>query len=490
MRLKMIIAVLARLNFFVGLTMLAPIAFALTDNNRDLMPLIYAMLATLFVSSLCATLCKTPKNDITHREGMVIVSLGWASAGFFGALPFVFAQVFGPLTFNSVTNAYFESISGFTTTGASVLGTYATIESLSQGLLFWRSLTHWLGGMGIIVLAVAILPLLGVGGMQLFHAESPGPTKEKLRPRIRETAATLWMVYVGLSIIETILLMLSGMSLFDALCHTFGTMATGGFSTKNTSVGAYNSALIDAIILVFMFLAGTNFSLHYLALTGRLKAYWQNSEFRYYLAITIVSIIVFTAYLFFSNTYTHIFDALRFGSFQSISIITTTGFATADFKIWPTVLQVSLLIFMFFGGCAGSTGGSVKIVRLVMLCKYAYRELFRLVHPKSFAAVKLSKRVVHKDILESIAGFFIIYMGIFVCASIILSALGLDLVTAFSSVAATLGNIGPGLGSVGPMDNYHHIPTLGKAILCFCMVLGRLEIYTVLVLLIPEFWKK
>ncbi len=490
MRLGFVFAVLARLNLFIGLAMLAPLAFAWADDGRDLAPIALAMFITLIIASLAAVLLKTPREDLTHREGMMIVTFGWATAGFFGALPFFFAEMLGPMTPANFVNCYFESLSGFTTTGASVLGATVQIESLGQGLLFWRSLTHWLGGMGIIVLAVAILPLLGVGGMQLFHAEAPGPTKEKLFPRIRETAATLWLVYVVLSAIETVLLMLGGMSLFEALCQTFGTMATGGFSTRNASVGAFNSAYIDGIIILFMFLAGANFSLHYLALTGRLKAYWRNSEFRAYGAITLTAIVFLTIWLLFSGTYSTFLSSLRYGAFQTVSIITTTGFATADFELWPILTQLALLVFMFIGGCAGSTGGSIKIVRLMLLFKYAYRELFRMIHPRAFAAVKLGGRVVGKDILESVAGFFIIYMGVFVIASLVMAAMGLDLITAISSVAATLGNIGPGLGTVGPADNYYHIPTAGKCVLTFCMLLGRLELFTVLLLLVPEYWRK
>jgi len=490
MRFGAVIAVLARMNFFVALAMIAPIIFAWQDDCRDIVPISAAMSIALIVSLLLSIVFKPPKDDISHREGMMIVAFGWASAGLVGALPFFLANTFGPMSVENFINSYFESISGFTTTGASVLGATVTIESLSKGILFWRSLTHWLGGMGIIVLAVAILPLLGVGGMQLFRAEAPGPTKEKLRPRIRETAATLWLVYIMLSALETMLLMIAGMSLFDALCHTFGTMATGGFSTRNASVGAYHSSAIDIIVIVFMFLAGANFSLHYLVLSGKVKAYWRNSEFRYYLAIVLGGITLMSLWLFFSGTYSNILDSFRYGSFQAVSIITTTGFATTDFELWPIVLQLMLLCFMFIGGCAGSTGGSIKIVRLVLLVKFAYRELFRLVHPRAFAAVKLGGKVVHKDILESIAGFFILYMAIFVVASLIIAGLGMDLITSLSSVAATIGNIGPGLGIVGPTEHYFAIPLLGKCVLIFCMVLGRLEIYTVLLLLVPEFWKK
>ncbi|MFH1357188.1 MAG: potassium transporter TrkG [bacterium] len=490
MRFRIILAVLARINLFVGLAMVFPLLFAWQDHMRNFEDLFFAMMTTLVICALFSSLFKVPKSDLTHREGMMIVTLGWLSAGFFGALPYLFAKVFGPIDIHSFINAYFESVSGFTTTGASVLGTSVAIEDLSHGILFWRSLTHWLGGMGIIVLAVAILPFLGVGGNQLFHAEAPGPTKEKLKPRIRETATTLWLVYILLSALETVLLMIAGMDFFDALCHMFGTMATGGFSTRNASVAAYNSGFIDVIIIVFMFLAGANFSLHYLAFTGRIKSYVKNSEFKYYFIIMISGALIVSLWLFFSGSYNSIAQALRFGTFQTVSIITTTGYATADFELWPIVIQLFLFVFMFIGGCAGSTGGAIKIVRLVLLFKYAYRELFKLIHPKAFAAIKFGGRVVHKDILESVAGFFILYIGIFIFGALFMSSLGIDIITSLSSVAATLGNIGPGLGTVGPAENYYHIPTIGKAFLTACMILGRLEIYTVLVLLIPTYWKK
>ncbi len=490
MRFGFVLAVLARLNIFVGLAMASALLFSWQDGWRDAVPIVQAVVITLAVSGIGALIFRTPKEDITHREGMLIVTLGWAMAGLFGALPFFLADMLGPKTLANFINCFFEAISGFTTTGASVLGQTVMIESVGRGLLFWRSLTHWLGGMGIIVLAVAILPLIGVGGQQLFHAEAPGPTKEKLFPRIRETAATLWGVYILLSAVETILLMGAGLDLFEALCQTFGTMATGGFSTRNASIGAFGSGLVDTIIIVFMFLAGANFILHYLALTGRIRSYWENSEFRYYLGIILLCTAGMTAWLFFGGVSGSILEALRYGAFQTVSIITTTGFATTDFELWPIVLQLALLLFMFIGGCAKSTGGSIKVVRIALLFKYAYRELFRMVHPRAFAAVKFQGKVVHKDILESVAGFFILYMALFVAATMVMAGMGLDIITAASSVAATLGNIGPGLGEVGPAENYFLIPTAGKVLLSFCMILGRLEIYTVIVLFTPEFWKK
>lgn len=490
MRFKVIFSILSRLNFVIGLTMFLPISFAWYYGDKNITYLIKALAVILTVSAIGALIFRSPKTELTRREGMGIVSLGWLSAGLFGALPFYLAGIFGDMSFTSYINCAFESISGYTTTGASILGATVKIESLGPGLLFWRSLTHWLGGMGIIVLSIAILPILGVGGMQLFKAEVPGPTSDKLRPRIKETAKTLWLVYIALSAIETVLLMVGGMTLFDALCHTFGTMATGGFSTRSASIGAYGSPFIDTVVTIFMFLAGCNFALHYLLITKGPKSYIKNSEFKFYLVLILLMVFLASMTLRLTGTYDSVIDSLRYGAFQIVSIVTTTGYATANFGIWPFALQLLLLVLMFFGGCAGSTGGSIKMIRIMMVLKFAYRELYKLVHPKAFATVKLQGIVVQKDILESIASFFILFIGIFVFGSLIMTLLGLDLVTATSSVAATLGNIGPGLGAVGPTENYFHIPVIGKIVLMLCMIFGRLEIYTILILFIPEFWKK
>ena len=490
MRASVIISILARLNLVIAFTMLFPMIFAIYYNDSNLKYLFYAFMVVILINGALSLIYRSVKTEILRREGMAIVTFGWISAGIFGALPFYFAGIFGDYSFSSFINCLFETVSGYTTTGASVLGATVIIESIGHGLLFWRSLTHWLGGMGIIVLSIAILPLLGVGGMQLFKAEVPGPTSDKLRPRIRETAKTLWLVYLGLSIAETILLMLGGMSLFDALCHMFGTMATGGFSTKSASIAAFNSAYIDTVIIVFMFLAGCNFALHYLSLIKGPKAYWKNSEFKFYGACLLLFIAITTFVLMITNTYGSFLEALRYGAFQVVSITTTTGFATANFGSWVFALQFILLILMFFGGCAGSTGGSIKMVRIQVILKEAYRELYKLIHPKAYAKVKYEGKVVQRNVTETIVGFFVLFMFIFMIATIVMTFMGLDLVTAISAVAANIGNIGPGLGSVGPIDNYFHIPILGKIVLMMCMILGRLEIYTALILFVPEFWRK
>jgi trk system potassium uptake protein TrkH len=343
--------------------------------------------------------------------------------------------------------------------------------------------------MGIIVLSIAILPLLGVGGMQLFRAEVPGPVADKLKPRIAETAKILWQVYMLISGAETILLIFGGMNLFDALCHTFGTMATGGFSTKNISIGSYNKVYIDGVITIFMILAGTNFALHYQALTGDLRAFHRNSEFRFYW-ITLIGAMLLITFILRLQTYETLATAFRYASFQVTAIMTTTGYTTADFERWPSFAQYLLVLLMFVGGSAGSTGGGMKCMRILLLLKQGQREVFRLIHPHGVIPIRLGGRTVSQEVMQSVWGFFFLFILVFVIASVAMALLGLDIVTAFVSVAATINNIGPGLGSVGPMDNYRSIPILGKWILLFCMLVGRLELYTVIVLLVPEFWKK
>ncbi len=490
MRLGLILSALGRITSFVGVALLAPMFLAWYEGGLDLYPFAAAVIVTLTFSIALIAAFPSHEGDITHKEGILIVAVCWLVVSTFGALPYFFAKVLGPMNYANFVNSLFESVSGFTTTGATIFGTNTLIEDLSRPILLWRSITHWLGGMGIIVLVVAILPVLGVAGMQLFKSEASGPTKEKLRPRIRETATMLWSVYTALTLLEIVSLLLAGMPLFDSVCHAFGTLATGGFSTKNISVEAFHSSKIDIIITIFMFISAANFSLHYLCFTKGPKAYWKNSEFKYYAAITLAGILAVTFVLYFSGTYQSIFSAARYGSFQLVSVMSTTGFTTADFEKWPSAAQMVLLCFMFIGGSVGSTAGAIKIVRVVLVVKYAYRELFRIVHPHSFAAVKLGGKVVSKDILESVAGFTLLYVVIAAAASVIISAFGLDIITSISSVAATLGCVGPGLGDVGPMDNYFSLPLTVKWVHIACMLLGRLELFTLLVLITPHFWKR
>ena len=467
----------------IGLTMLFPLAFSLYYGDTGIMPLTQSLLVTVIVGLAFFIGFQRPEpiGALTHREGMAITALGWFAAGVFGALPFYF----GGLSPQGV-DCLFESISGFTTTGASIL---TDIESVPKGLLFWRSLTHWLGGMGIIVLSLAILPFLGVGGMQLYKAEVPGPVPDKLRPRIKDTAVLLWKVYILFSLLETILLMLGGMSLFDALCQTFGTMATGGFSTKNTSIAYFSSVYLDAVITVFMIIAGINFTLHFQLLRGKPLVMWRDSEFRFFIGLFLVFTLITTVSIW-GVAFDSLGQSLRYGAFQVASILTTTGFVTADYELWPSLPQCILVLCMFIGGSAGSTGGGIKCMRILLLLKTAYQEIIRLIHPRAVIRIKLGKQVVPPEVLSGIWGFFILWLGLLFLSVFLVAATGVDVLTSFSSVLACIGNIGPGLGSVGPADNYALIPTFGKWVLILCMLLGRLEIFTIIILFVPEFYRK
>jgi trk system potassium uptake protein TrkH len=352
-------------------------------------------------------------------------------------------------------------------------------------------MTHWIGGMGIVVLSLAILPALGAGGMQLFKAEVPGPTADKLVPRLRETARRLYVVYAVISAAEVVLLLAGGLSLFDSLTHMFGTMGTGGFSPKNASVGHYRSPYVDLVISAFMFIAGANFLLHHQALAKRdLAGYARDEEFRFYSGVVAFFTATTAFNLLRAGPYPHIAESLRHAVFAVVSIITTTGFATEDFERWPAYGHYTLLLLMFIGGCAGSTGGAIKCVRVWMLLKIAANQVFRVVHPKAVRTIRYNGRIVPPQVLSSIQSMFVLYMTVFALASLALAWLGLDAVTSISAVAATLGNIGPGLGAVGPADNYSHFSPVAKWICTMCMLVGRLEVYSVVVLFFPEFWRK
>ncbi len=480
MNITLTLRILGALLLFLAIALLLPVpcSWLYGDGAAG------AFILSAVISAACGGLLYSQfrsETDLSVREGFAVVTFGWIFFALFGALPFVFTGAVP-----SYINAFFETMSGFTTTGSTIL---TDIEALPPSLLLWRSLTQWLGGMGIIVLSLAILPMLGVGGMQLFKAEVPGPTADRLKPRIQDTAKLLWGVYVLLTGAEVVLLMAGGMSLFDSVNHSFATMATGGFSTRNASVAAYDSAYIDWVITVFMFLAGVNFSLHYLALRGRIGDFIRNEEFLFY-TVLVVAGTCLVVLLNMGSTYPDLLDNLRYSAFQVVSIMTTTGFGTADYELWPVLCQYLLVFTMFIGGCAGSTGGGIKVARILLLFKHAQVQVFRLIHPRAVRLVKLGDRPVDKEVMQSILGFFALYMGVFVAASFIMAGLGMDLPSAGASVIATLSNIGPGLGSVGPVDNFAHVPAFGKLVLAFCMLLGRLELFTVLVLVFPSFWRK
>ncbi|MCP4137246.1 MAG: TrkH family potassium uptake protein [bacterium] len=445
--------------------------------------------ATLIVCGIVFYSFRNSKGDtMSTRDGFLFVTLSWVLVSLIGALPFIISGVLP-----SFADAYFETISGFTTTGASIITTSEAlpnaIESLPKSILFWRSLTHWLGGMGIVVLTVAVLPLLGIGGLQLIKAEAPGPTVDKITPRIKETAKILWLIYVGFTVAETILLMLGGMDLFDALTHTFGTLATGGFSTKNLSVGHYNSAYIDAVITVFMVLAGINFVLHYRLLTGRVKFLLRDTEFKAYLLIFFTATLLMTFNLY-GDYYKSLGESLRYASFQAATIMTTTGFASTNYELWPPLSQVVLFILMFIGGSSGSTGGGIKVIRIVTLLKQGFNEMKFLLHPRGIFTLRISGNTVRKNIVYAISGFFFLYIFMLLTVTIVVATSGQDLLTSFTTALATVGNVGPGFGNVGPSENYAMFPAYVKWFLSFAMLVGRLELYTVLIIFTPRFWGK
>ncbi|SJZ88686.1 TrkH family potassium uptake protein [Selenihalanaerobacter shriftii] len=479
MRLKIVFNILGKLLIFVGLAMVLPLLVALFYREIDVLSFVVSMGLTISIGKIMQKFSFS-QQEIRHREGFAIVTLGWILISIFGAIPFMLSGIF-----DNFVDAFFESVSGFTTTGATVI---MSLESLSHSILFWRSLSHWLGGMGIIVMSIAILPELA-GSMQLFKAEVPGPVHDRLRPRIKETAKTLWVIYLLLTVIQILLLWLNEMPIFDAVIHAFGTVSTGGFSSRTLSVRAYDSLIIEGIMVAFMFLAGTNFTLHYQVLRGNIKALFNNKEFRFYLFLVSTAIILITINLRL-QVYKSLIESIRYAAFQTLSIISTAGFATVDYDIWPPFSRGILLVLMFIGGSAGSTAGGIKVIRIYALMKKGFQELYKLIHPRAVTSLKIGNRAVSEEVSTSILGFFFLYIIVFVVAAITLTSFGIDIVSSVSAVAATLGNIGPGLGLIGPLKTYISLPVTGKLLLSFCMLLGRLEIYTVLVFMLSGFWRK
>lgn len=532
MNLRAVFYTLGRLLQLMAVVLLVPLGISLWDHggwnpleSPESSSFLTTILLALALGTILQIMNRAGREQQGTREGFAIVTLGWTSLTLLGAIPLMVYFLTHPQGGSGLgeafTNAFFEIMSGFTTTGATIL---TDIEVLPRGLLFWRSLTHWLGGMGIITLALAIFPTMGVGGYQMFRGEVPGPTAGRLRPRLAETAKILWGVYALLSGLETLLLMLGGMNLFDALCHTFGTMATGGFSTRSASIGAYASPFIDWVVIVFMFLAGTNFLLHYRVLfRGDWGSVRRNREFHFYTGTILLAIAAVTILLLAQGlpateeTYNHfragegnrilyadyadhveaeatkvsdLGGAIRHAAFQVVAIVTTTGFGTADFDIWPRTIVLLLVMLMFWGGCAGSTGGGIKMIRILIVFKAAWRELARLVQPRLIAPLKIRGEPVPEKMVANVLGFFVLFVGLFVTCSLIMTIFVRDLTTAVSSVAAAIGNIGPGLAGVGSTQNYAWIALPGKWVLIVCMLLGRLEIFTVLVVLRRSFWRR
>jgi trk system potassium uptake protein TrkH len=422
---------------------------------------------------------RTQDLRIRPRDGFLVVGSAWVLASVFGALPYVATFTLGPV------DALFEATSGFTTTGSSVM---TDVSGAQRALLLWRAITQWLGGMGIILFTIAILPLLGIGGMQLFKAEVPGPVADKVRPRVAETARRLWLVYVGLTVAEVAALAAAGMHPFDAVCHAMTTLATGGFSTRDLSIGEYNSAAIDWIVTVFMLIAGMNFVLHYRLLTGRVRSVWRDAELRYFLWVAGGAVAVI-AWVLLRAGYT-VEEAVRLGAFNTISILTTTGYVTADFERWPHLAQLVFLLLMVLGGMSGSTAGGVKSLRVLLGLRALRVSFDRLVHPRAVRPVKHEGRPVSEEVLAGIWSFFLAYLLISAAAAALIAADGYDLVTAFSASLTAIGNVGPGLGDVGAYDNFAHFPGFLKIVLSFCMLAGRLEVFTLLVLFLPSFWRR
>ena len=482
MKFKAVFHLISFLLIFCGLAMAVSglVGWGMGDAGADVLGLMGGAASGVLGGLIMWGVTRGPV-QLSRRDGFGVVTFGWLAVALAGMVPYLLTGVVA-----DPASAFFETISGFTTTGASLL---TDLESLPRGLLFWRAMTQWLGGMGVLVLCVAILPFLGVGGMQIYQAEMPGPGKDRLTPRIASTAKLLWGIYVLFTVLQAGLLVLGQMSPYDAICHAFTTMSTGGFSTRSASVAAYNSAYIDWVIIAFMFLAGANFSLHYRALRGEWKVFSQNPEFRFYFVAIVIGIL-FASFGIMRADFGVEENVIRHSSFQVLSILTTTGYATRDFNLWPLAVRFLLVLFMFSGGCGGSTSGGIKMVRVFVLLKHVLRDLRRAMMPQAVTRIKLGRTVLEESAIANIVSFFVLFMTLFAIMTLIMTRYTPDLVTATSSVIACLGNVGPGLGAVGPTEVYDFIPAPGKMVLSFAMLLGRLELYTVVLLLMPPFWRK
>lgn len=481
MNAGLILNILGSAVIITALFMLLPISISIIYNQPDLLALVYSFLIT-FLFGLIAyfSTVKSKKDEVRNREAFLSVTLTWIFIPFFGAIPFLMSGMF-----TSFVDAYFEAMAGFTTTGASVL---KDIESQPLGVLFWRSLIQWIGGMGIIVFALAILPMLGSGGMQLFKAEVPEISVDKLKPRIIDTAKALWFIYLFLTLLNVVLLMLGGMDIYDSICHAFTTLATGGFSTKNASLGYYEKPFIHYVTSLFMFLAGVNYSLYFCLFKGRVSSVWKSNELRFYVTFTLVATIMIAANIY--DIFNSVEESFRHAFFQVASITTTTGYSSTDFGKWHPFSQIILVIAMLSGGMIGSTAGGIKQVRILLMLKQGYREIFQLIHPRAVLSLKLDEKFLTKEILGSIWGFIFLFFMICVAGTLALAVMGVDIITSATSAISATSNVGPALGQAGPAENYAFLPDAGKWVLIFCMLAGRLEIYTVLILFVPAYWRK
>jgi trk system potassium uptake protein TrkH len=460
--------------------MLPSLGIALYYRQGDAKAIMLSIIITA-AAGLIPVVMRSKKGMVRYKEGFMITGLGWVLASAFGALPFYFSGYFG-----SYINCFFEAVSGFTTTGSTIID---NVEIIPRGILFWRSFTHWLGGMGILVFAMALLPALGAGSLQIFKAETTGPTTDKLTPKIAQTAKMLYLVYIIVTTAQIVTLLIAGMPLYDSLVHTFGTVGTGGFSIYNKSIGHYNNPGIEWIITLFTFLSGVNFSLYYDALHGNFRTLLKDKEFQLYAVIVVIAVV-----LIVFNVNTNVFhdlgESVRHSTFQVVTIMSTTGYSTTDFNLWPDFSKMILILLMFIGSCAGSTAGGIKVIRILLVFKIIRREFYRLIHPRAVMAIRVGNRTIPEEALQGTTSFILLSLLLFIVTTMILLAQGMDMMSSTTAVAATLNNIGPGFGAVGPMTNYNKLSGLSKVLLSFCMLMGRLELHTLLVLITPNFWRR
>ena len=478
---KIIIRVISFLIAVEGFFMFLALIVSAIYNGYDFNTFLFTSIFTSTIGSVGVICTRKAEKKVGKREGFIIVGVVWVFFSLFGSLPYFLSGAIP-----SYTDAFFETMSGFTTTGASILD---NIEEMPHGILFWRSLTQWLGGMGIVVLSLAIMPAFGIGGMSLYAAEAPGVTYEKVNPRIKETAKILWYIYVAFTIAEAILLMLGGMSLFDAICHSLTTMSTGGYSTKQASIAYWDSAYIQYVVTFFMIVAATNFSMLFFLITGKPGKLFRNEETKFYFSFILIFTAIVSIGLFFTTNY-NIEESIRSGLFQVVSIITTTGYATDNYLAWTPFLWAVIMLLFFIGGSTGSTSGGIKTMRIALLIKNSYYELRRLLHPNAVIPVRFNKKSINQILISNVLAFFFFYVSIFFLSSLIFMIFVDDFETAIGAVASALGNIGPGFGSVGPADSFSHLPIIAKWFLSFLMLLGRLELFTIIVIFSPAFWRK
>ncbi len=479
MNVSLIAKVIGQLLMIEAAALSLPLVVSVFYGEAEAKSFLLTIAICLVVGFLMSRI-PAKNQHIKIKEGLTIVTFGWVFFSVFGALPFLFSGAIP-----SVADAIFETVSGFSTTGASIL---TEIEGLPLGILYWRSFTHWLGGMGILVFTLALLPKMGAGSFQIIKAESPGPVSEKVAPRVKNTAMILYLIYIGMTVVEIILLMLGGLSFYEASVHSFGTVGTGGFSSKNTSIGYYG-AYVQWVITIFMFASGTNFALYYLMLKGKVKKAFADEEFRFYVGVSLAAILILIIDLTNSGVYDTLAETIRHSAFQAAAIITTTGYSTTDFDLWPSVSKAVIMLLFFVGGCAGSTGGGIKNIRILVVFKSIKASLVKVIHPKAVVPVKVNGKTVSNDTIFSIFSFVMIWAFIVLFGTVIVSLNGFPLIDSFSAVAVTLGNIGPGFGIVGPTSNFSEFSDGIKYFFSFLMLVGRLELYTVLVMLTPSFWK-